>query len=253
VFDGYAQMISLAPMPRESMDTERDELAQGPPTVTLRSARALDPPPDFSRAIPEPSFRTETTDAARMMPQGTIRTITDTDAAQRSTPDRRARRKKRMQRRMWAAAVPVLIALLVGQALFHFRDAVAAHWPASKPVLALFCQAAGCAIRPPRDVTGLAIDASDLQADPAHKGLLILSATIRNRAAIALAYPYLELTLTDSNDQIVVRRALAPPEYATGTAEIANGIPANGEILVKLFVDASATSQAGYRLYLFYP
>ena len=92
-----------------------------------------------------------------------------------------------------------------------------------------------------------------MQTDPAHKGLLILSATIRNRATIALAYPYLELTLTDSNDQVVVRRALAPSEYASGTAEITNGIPANGEVLVKLFVDASATTQAGYRLYLFYP
>ena len=252
VFDGYAQMISLAPMPRESTEAERDDLALGPPTVTLRSARALDPVSDSSRAIPEPSFRTDAPDTART-PQGTIRTITDTDAAQRSGGDKRTRRKTHLQRRAWAAGVPILAALLIGQALFHFRDALAAHWPASKPVLTLFCQATGCAIRPPRDVAGLAIDASDLQADPAHKGLLILSATLRNRATIALAYPYLELTLTDSNDQVVVRRALSPPEYASGTTEIANGIPANGEVLVKLFVDASATSQAGYRLYLFYP
>ncbi len=252
VFNGYAQMISLAPMPRESAEAERDDLALGPPTVTLRSARALDPVPDSSRAIPEPSFRTDAPEVART-PKGTIRTITDTDAAQRSSGDKRWRWKPPLQRRVWTAAVPVLVAILIGQALFHFRDALAAHWPASKPVLTLFCQATGCAIRPPRDVGGLAIDASDLQADPAHKGLLILSATLRNRAGIALAYPYLELTLTDSNDQIVVRRALAPLEYASGTAEIANGIPANGEVLVKLFVDASATTQAGYRLYLFYP
>ena len=92
-----------------------------------------------------------------------------------------------------------------------------------------------------------------LAETPAHKGLLILSATIRNRATIALAYPHLELTLSDSNDQTVVKRALAPAEYASGTAQIAAGIPANGEVLVKLFIDASATSQAGYRLYLFYP
>src|SRR5205823_832489 len=49
VFDGYAQMISLAPTLRES--TEPDELALGPPTVTLRSARALDPVPGSSHAI----------------------------------------------------------------------------------------------------------------------------------------------------------------------------------------------------------
>jgi hypothetical protein len=115
------------------------------------------------------------------------------------------------------------------------------------------CAAAGCAVRPLRDVAALSIDASDLQADPAHKGLLILSATIRNRAAYALAYPHLELTLTDSGDQVVVRKAMAPGEYAGGTADLASGIPANGEAVVRLFIDASATTQAGYRLYLFYP
>jgi hypothetical protein len=50
-----------------------------------------------------------------------------------------------------------------------------------------------------------------------------------------------------------VRRALAPADYAGGTVELANGIGANGEIAIKLFIDASATVQAGYRLYLFYP
>ena len=33
----------------------------------------------------------------------------------------------------------------------------------------------------------------------------------------------------------------------------ASGIAPNGEVLVRLFLDASATSQAGYRVYLFYP
>ena len=50
-----------------------------------------------------------------------------------------------------------------------------------------------------------------------------------------------------------MRRALAPGEYASGTADLDSGIAGNGEVAVKLFIDASATSQAGYRLYLFYP
>jgi hypothetical protein len=46
---------------------------------------------------------------------------------------------------------------------------------------------------------------------------------------------------------------LAPLDYAGGTVELAKGIAANGEIAIKLFIDASATAQAGYRLFLFYP
>ena len=68
-----------------------------------------------------------------------------------------------------------------------------------------------------------------------------------------MGFPYLELSLTDAQDQAVVRRALAPADYAGGTADTAAGIPGNSEVPVKLFIDASATTQAGYRLYLFFP
>ena len=150
-------------------------------------------------------------------------------------------------------AIPALAAALVLQALFHFRDALAAHAPSTKPMLTRACALVGCAIHPLKDVAALSIDASDLQADPAHRGLLILTATIRNRAPYAIGYPHLELTLTDAQDQVVVRRALGPPDYVSGTANTAAGIAGNGEVPVKLFIDASATSQAGYRLYLFFP
>ena len=115
--------------------------------------------------------------------------------------------------------------------------------------------AADSGVEPPGggDGAALSIDASDLQADPAHRGLLLLSATIRNRAGHAIAFPYLELMLTDSSDRIVVRRAFPPAEYASGSADIAAGIPPNGEHVVRMFLDASATQQAGYRVYLFYP
>ena len=62
-----------------------------------------------------------------------------------------------------------------------------------------------------------------------------------------------ELTLSDAQDQIVVRRAFAPEEYLSAAAEPRTGIAGNSELAVKLFIDASATTQAGYQVYLFYP
>jgi hypothetical protein len=139
------------------------------------------------------------------------------------------------------------------QAVLEYRESLAAHLPFTRPLLEGACRPFGCTIGPLRDAAALAIDASDLQADPAHRGLLQLSATIRNRASYAIAYPHLELTLTDSSDQVVVRRAFAPVDYIGGTADASTGIPGNGEKLLRMFIDASATAQAGYRLYLFYP
>ena len=238
VFNGREELIALdAPALDEEAD---DELAKGPPTVTLRSAHALDPAP-APREEPAPH-------APPPLSQPQSAADYETRFAWETKPER-----SRFARVMGAIAVPVLAIALVLQAVFHFRDALAAHMPASKPALQRLCAVAGCSIRPLRDVSALSIDASDLQADPAHKGLLILMATLRNRAAYPIGYPYLELTLTDANDQVVVRRALSPSEYVSGTVNTTAGIPGNGEIPVKLFIDASATVQAGYRLYLFFP
>ena len=244
VFDGIAQVVSLAPSRSARDDPPLDESALGPPTVTLRDARALEPAPG---AAAEPEV-----ESAPAVEEGAA-------AVEVPHEDRFAPVVKPSSRRrrliLYAIAIVVLVLLIVAQAIFHFRDAIAAHWPPARSVLQTICDAAGCTIHPLRDAAMgyLSIEASDLQADPAHRGLLILTATLRNRAAWALSYPYLELTLTDAQDRIVIRRALAPADYAGGTADLQRGIAPNGEVAVKVFIDASATTQAGYRLYMFYP
>jgi len=237
VFDGHEHMISLAPRSPEEEAHDDDEMALGPPTVTLRSAQSLTPaeqPLSATAAAARAHFDIDEDDAA-------------------PPPAKAPPPPQRWQRFLWGAAIPLLAIALVLQAVFHFRDAVASRWPAANPALTRMCDVVGCVLRPMREITDLSIDSSDLQADPAHKGLLVLTATLRNRARYALAYPHLELTLTDAQDQVVVRRALTPREYAGGTADLAGGIGANAEVAIKLFIDASASTQAGYRVYLFYP
>ncbi len=238
VFDGTAGLVSLAPQPREAPHEEAD---QGPPTVTLRPAHAL-------RAADEPASPT--------VPSRSPPTITPpAPTSDGDWENRFAWDKPRSRHRgPWVATGVVLLALLLAmQAAWHFRDAIGAHFPVARPVLERMCGYVGCAIRPLRDVAALSIESSDLQADAAHRGLLILAATVRNRANYAIAFPHLELTLTDAQDQPVVRRAFPPAEFVGGTADLSRGIAAQGELAIKLFIDASATTQAGYRLYLFYP
>ncbi|HET9340463.1 MAG TPA: DUF3426 domain-containing protein [Casimicrobiaceae bacterium] len=238
VFDGTKALVSLAPQPGLEPEAGED---LGPPTVTLRPARALKPA-DEPIALPPA--------AAPVAPVAPASAASGEEWENRFAWDKPRER----QRESWMAGGALVLALLlIGQAIWHFRDAIAAHFPATRAALVRACGFAGCAIRPLRDVAALSIESSDLQADAAHRGLLILAANVRNRASYAIAYPYLELTLTDAQDQAVVRRAFAPGEYAGGTADVARGILGQSEMPIKLFIDASATSQAGYRLYLFYP
>ena len=102
---------------------DADELALGPATVTLRSARALEPaPPEPGLAHREPSFRSA---ADRK---------TDSDAKGERHPRRFVWNpsdvaQARLRKRVYAAAIPLLAVLLAGQALFHYRDAIASRWP----------------------------------------------------------------------------------------------------------------------------
>jgi hypothetical protein len=147
----------------------------------------------------------------------------------------------------------LLLIVLSGQAGYHFRHAIAANEPSLRPHLVAACAALGCSIQPLRNKDDITIESHDLQADPAHQGLLILQTTIRNHAAHPVAFPHLELELDDIAGQPVVRKIFAPTEYAGGAADFVNGIPARGEWSVKLFLDASGVAAGGYNLYLFYP
>jgi predicted Zn finger-like uncharacterized protein len=245
VFDGVTALVSLAPQTHD--EPEFDDAVLGPPTVTLRSAQALRTAPEAADASPDAEERAE---LEAEHAEATADSPIDYSArfSWQDSKDRRA-----VPAWLYGAAIPVLLLLLAGQALFHYRDAIAAHWPSTKPALTRMCAVARCEVAPLSEISSLSIEASDLQADPAHRGLLILSTTIRNRANYALAYPYIELTLSDAQDQIVVRRAFAPAEYLSAAADPVAGVAPNAEVPVKLFVDASATTQAGYQVYLFYP
>jgi predicted Zn finger-like uncharacterized protein len=153
----------------------------------------------------------------------------------------------------WLLGVFLLLLLLIAQSTFHYRSAITLLFPEIKPYAVALCATLGCELPLPRRIEQISIDASDLQADTTNPSVMVLSATIRNRAIFNQQHPMLELTLTDAQDQPVVRRALAPQDYLSKTANIQAGFAANTEIAIKVFIEGSQVKATGYRLYLFYP
>jgi predicted Zn finger-like uncharacterized protein len=251
VFNGVAQQVSLA-VPAGAMEP-LSEAALGPPTLTLRNAASLEAPIPPPAPVGGPLQNDSGVAAAPATAPAAAPAASEAPPADRFAPPPTTSRRARTVG--YLVAIVALLLLMAAQAAYHFRDSIVAFWPDTRQAFERVCDVAGCAIRPLRDaaMSYLSIESSDLQADPAHRGLLILTATLRNRASWPLAYPHLELTLTDAQDRIVVRRVLAPADYAGGTVDVARGIVGNGEISLKVFIDASATTQAGYRLYMFYP
>lgn len=145
-----------------------------------------------------------------------------------------------------------LLLLLIAQVVLHQRDRIAATQPQLRPLLEWLCQPAGCSIRPLRQIESIAIEGSAFnRVGPAHYQLAF---SVRNQAPLPLAMPWLELTLTDANEQPVLRRVLSPAELGVAEpAVLAAGADWSPALDLSVAADTAAARIAGYRLLAFYP
>lgn len=157
---------------------------------------------------------------------------------------------------VWVLASSLVMLLLMLQVIVHFRVELSVLLPEAKSLLQDLCKPLGCDIAMPRKGDLISIESSELHPDTKNQGQLVLAATLKNRAPFAQTYPHLELTLTDTADQPLLRKVLAPADYLPRNLNIAAGFVKHGEIAVNLALmqDNTASVEAtGYRLYLFYP
>lgn len=159
---------------------------------------------------------------------------------------------RRVRRWPWLLGALLLLLTLLAQAAYHYRSAITLLFPETKPYATKLCASLGCELPLPRRIEMMSIEASDLQADTTNPNVMVLSATIKNRAVFNQQHPLLELTLTDAQDQPVVRRVLAPQDYLGKTVNTQAGFAANTEIAIKVFIEGSQVKATGYRLYLFF-
>jgi hypothetical protein len=180
------------------------------------------------------------------------------DAIDSAEPDfvLRARRRQQAgqrQRLVFGIGSGVLLAALLFQGLLYFRSQIAAWLPPAAPALAGMCRLAGCELGLPAQIDSVSIESSELQALPDFEQTFVLTTLLRNRSSLPQAWPHLELTLNDANEQPVARRVLAPRDYLPPAIAPAGGFPATSEQMARLVFSLSGLKASGYRVYLFYP
>lgn len=156
--------------------------------------------------------------------------------------------------RHWLACglIALLVLAAAVQAIYYLRTPIAARWPLTKPYLVQACNLLNCSVELPQQADLLAIDDSDLQEDAEYQGLMHFSSMIINNAAFAQAYPLLELTLTDVNDQALLRRSFSASEYLPHGTNIKAGLAPGQGVRVKLNLTVSDAPVAGYRVFITY-
>jgi hypothetical protein len=162
--------------------------------------------------------------------------------------DRAARWRHPARRGLLAALSTLLAATLAAQMALHYRDALAAGWPASQPWLQAACNMLGCRIEAPRRIGSLSVDSSGLVRVEG-SALYRLSLVVQNRAVTAVRMPAIDLALTDTQGQMMARRVL----YAAELGNPSQSLPARGEVALQGTLDLGERRVAGYTVELFYP
>ena len=171
-----------------------------------------------------------------------------------ATPEfvRRAERNARWNRPVVVAAMVLLcVVLIIGlaaQAAYHFRDLAAARYPQARPALVALCETMGCSIEPVRRIDDIVIESSAL-TDASGSDAMRLSVVLRNRSALPLAMPAIELALTDAAGQMLARRALLPADFGKAGGTLAAG----AETPLQLVLAVDGRRPSGYTVEPFYP
>lgn len=166
---------------------------------------------------------------------------------------RRRQRIGRALRIFMGVGTFVLLAGLLAQGAYVFRDRIAAWFPEAKPILAQSCAIFRCQVGLPAQIEAVSIESSELQALAPEKNAFGLTALLRNHSATAQAWPSIELTLNDANEKAIARRVFMPRDYLNPAQDLTTGFASKSEQSVKLFFELSELKASGYRVYLFYP
>ena len=146
----------------------------------------------------------------------------------------------------------LLLILAILQIVYFLRVQLAAQYPQFKPHLQHACQVLLCEIKLAQNLSLLTIDDSDMQESDDYQNVISFSSVLINNANYIQAYPNIELTLTDMQDQPVLRKLVTPKEYLNEGIEAEAGIGALQEMRLNLVMDAGNLSVAGYRILLAY-
>lgn len=266
VFDATLDLRPVPPVvPRQPADAPPTPLDTGsaPPAVDTEppAPSAAVAPDNAGGAVVPPSEAPVVSDDGVIpgaVPRGGNNPFPEPDQPFVTAPEpsfvRQARRRAFWRRPAVRAALSLmalgLAALLAAQALWHWRDTWAAQYPPARPWLEAFCDRLGCTVAPPRRPGDVVIEGSVLlrRAPDRYSFHLV----VRNRADVEVAAPALELSLTDAQDRVLVRRVWTPDAWPQPTEHLGPG--AEWPLQFELAFDhPQAARMSGYQAVLFYP
>ncbi|MCA0244963.1 MAG: zinc-ribbon domain-containing protein [Proteobacteria bacterium] len=161
----------------------------------------------------------------------------------------RAARWRQPGVRLALSATALMAALgLAAQVVYVFRDRIAAGQPAWRPALQQACATLGCRVGDYRQIDALSVESTTLtraEGAPVYR----LAVSLRNRAALEVAAPAIDLSLTDVQGRPIARRVLQMSDLGLPL----RALKAGSEVPIQASLSVGDRPVSGYAVEIFYP
>ena len=148
----------------------------------------------------------------------------------------------------------LLLLTLALQWTVRQKNVLAAQQPRLTPWLQALCRPLGCEVRPLRRIESVKVE--NPKFSKSGPSAYRLTFVLKNTAATAVEIPALEVTLTDSQRQVLVRRVLLPAQFGVTASTLQAHSEVAGVVALTLAPEgdrAAALPVTGYSILAFYP
>lgn len=242
------------PTPTPTPTPEAEQAAESEPAPDLPAEEAQVPDAEPGAAsepaletvaaeVPAPTQAPVAPVAPAAVPRRANARTLPSFARTRRTPAADATQERRWP--LWAA-IGGLFVLLCMQWLLADRARLAAD-PGWRPVVTRACSLLGCSLPPWREPSAFSLLESDVRPLPGSDDALRVTASFRNDAAWAQAWPEIVLTLSDVDGRPLGARAFAPAEYLGDAPTTREVEPGQGAV-IRLDVVEPGQGAVGFSL-----
>ena len=127
---------------------------------------------------------------------------------------------------IWKTGLALLAPLLLAQVAWGQRNELLQN-PVSRSWIERGCVFLHCTLPLAREADSFVLLSRDVRPHPSVPNALIISATLRNDADVTQAFPTVEITLTDLDEQRIAMRRFKPAEYLGDARTLNSGLAAH--------------------------
>ncbi len=148
---------------------------------------------------------------------------------------------------LWITAAVVLTLVVSFNLAVFFQLPVLNH-PLLQPALVTLGIKQAANTSPASNAEAIELLARTMEPHPSRPGVLLLTASIVNRAEVRQPYPAVDVTLVDIGGRRLSRKLFKPGDYLTRSAELRSGMAPGGHLTFSLEIEDPGNEATGFEL-----